>query len=430
MIQLETYHGTKSRHTCPGCNSRHCFVRYVGDDGNYLSTDVGRCNRESKCGFHKKPKEYFAEQPQNKNADFKKSKKRSNSNYGFAQKQPRQNFDKVSQADYIAPEHLKPTLGNYDRNNFVQFLFDLFPDCGDEIQAVLKMYFVGTYQDYTCFPSIDRLNRVCRAKLIRFDEKTGKRHKGDYDTSSLPAKLKLKEDFQYKQIFFGEHLLPKFPNKPVAIVEAEKTAIVASLCFPEFVWLACNSKSWLKAERIKRLGNRQIILYPDADGFDLWQGIASEARTQAQQPKTDYMGYAEQVKLRADARNLTYTEYLKIRRLEAKKQKNPASARTQGLTVKVSSLIETHATDEQRANGFDLADFLINEQTEINQFNNFVDRYNAKLEMVLNDESLLTDFETILDERKAIAIYNGESETEAERICRQPENLRSVALSL
>jgi hypothetical protein len=382
---LEKYCGTKSRHTCPGCNSRHCFVRYVGDDGNYLSTDVGRCNRESKCGFHKKPKEYFAEQPQNKNADFKKSKKRSNSNYGFAQKQPCQNFDKVSQADYIAPEHLTATLGNYDRNAFVQFLFDLFPDCSEEIQTVLKMYFVGTYPDYrgnyTCFPSIDRFNRICRAKLIRFNRATGKRLKGDYDTSSLPAKLKLKEDFQYKQIFFGEHLLPKYPNKQVAIVEAEKTVIIASLCFPEFVWLSCNSKTWLKADRLGRLGQRQIILYPDADGFDLWQGIASEARTQ-------------------------------------------------GLTVKVSSLIENHATDEQKANGYDLADYLINQQTEINQFNNFVDRYNAKLEMVLNDESLLTDFETILDERKAIAIYNGESETEAERICRQPENLRSVALSL
>jgi hypothetical protein len=381
MIQLEKYHGTKSRHTCPGCGSRNCFVRYQNENGEYLAEDVGRCNRESKCGYHKKPKEYFAEQPQNKNADFKKSKKRSNSNYGFAQKQPSLNLAKVSQADYIAPEHLTATLGNYDRNAFVQFLFDLFPDCSDEIQAVLKMYFVGTYQDYTSFPSIDRLNRICRAKLIRFNRATGKRLKGEFDVSSLVRKLKLKEDFQYKQIFFGEHLLPKFPSKPIAIVEAEKTAIVASLCFPEFVWLGCNSKSWLKAERLKRLGQRQIILYPDADGFDLWQGIASEARTQ-------------------------------------------------GSTIKVSRLIENHATDEHKANGYDLADYLINEQSEINQFNNFVDRYNAKLEKVLNDESLLTDFETILDERKAIAIYNGESETEAERICRQPENLRSVALSV
>jgi hypothetical protein len=381
MIQLETYRGTKSRHTCPKCGKRNCFVRYVDERGEYLAEDVGRCNRESKCGYEYKPKQFFAENSGLKSA---KTKKRGTPNYAFAVKNGSQVEYKRAAAtkpDYIAPEHLTATLGNYDRNAFVQFLFDLFPDCSDETQAVLKMYFVGTYQDYTSFPSIDRLNRVCRAKLIRFNRATGKRLKGDYDTSSLPAKLKLKEDFQYKQIFFGEHLLPKFPNKPIAIVEAEKTAIVASLCFPEFVWLGCNSKSWLKPERIKRLGQRQIILYPDADGFDIWQGIASEARTQ-------------------------------------------------GLTVKVSNLIESHATDAQREGGYDLADFLINEQTEINQFNNFVDRYNAKLEMVLSDERLKRDFETILNEQKAIAIYNGESETEAERICRQPENLRSVAWSV
>jgi hypothetical protein len=50
--------------------------------------------------------------------------------------------------------------------------------------------------------------------------------------------------------------------------------------------------------------------------------------------------------------------------------------------------------------------------------------------MVLNDEKLKRNFETILDEQKAVAIYNGESETEAERICTQPENLRSVVMSL
>ncbi len=380
-VELEKYRSIKSRYTCPSCNSQHSFSRYITDGGDYLSDDVGRCNRETKCGYHYKPKEYFAENPQNKNSDFKKSKKRSNSNYGFAQKQPYANLHKVNQADFIAPEHLTATLGNYDRNAFVQFLLNLFPDASEEIQAVLKMYFVGTFEDYCCFPQIDRLNRVCKAKLIRFNRATGKRLKGDFDTSSLVRKLKLKEDFQYKQIFFGEHLLPKYPTKPVAIVEAEKTAIIASLCFPEFIWLGSNSKSWLKVERLKRLGQRQIVLYPDADGFELWQSIATDAQRQ-------------------------------------------------GLTIKASNLIENHATDEQKANGYDLADYLINQQSEINQTNNFVERYNAKLEMVLNDESLKKDFNFLLDEQKAIAIYNGLSEAEAERICTQPENLRSVVMSI
>ncbi len=192
------------------------------------------------------------------------------------------------------------------------------------------MYLVGTFEDYTCFPSIDRFNRVCRGKLSRFNRATGKRLKGDFDTSSLVRKLRLKEDFNYKQIFFGEHLLPKYPEKPVAVVESEKTAIIARLCFPEFVWLGSNSKSWLNAARLKRLGNRQVILYPDADGFGEWQAVA-------------------------------------------------LNAQRQGLSVKVSDLIESRATAAQKVEGYDLADYLINEQAGINKANQYIDFYNAKL---------------------------------------------------
>jgi hypothetical protein len=381
MVQLEKYYGTKSRHTCPACNSRNCFVRYVDENGEYLSDDVGRCNRESKCGFEYKPKQFFADNPSLKSA---KTKKRGTPNYAFVVKNGSQVEYKRAAAtkpDYIAPEHLAPTIGHYDQNSFVQFLLNLFPDCLDEIQSVLEMYFVGTYENYTCFPQIDRLNRVCKAKLIRFNPATGKRLKGDYDTSSLPAKLKLKESFQYKQIFFGEHLLTRFPDKPIAVCEAEKTAIIASLCFPEFVWLGSNSKTWLKVERLKRLGTRQIILYPDADGFDQWQAVAREAQRQ-------------------------------------------------GSTIKVSNLIENHATDEQKTNGYDLADYLINQQSEINELNEVYDAYNSKVDLVLNDETLFNGFKLFLEEQKAIAIYNGESEAEAERICTQPENLRSVVMSI
>ena len=384
MFQLEKYHGTKSRHLCPLCNNPNSFVRYVDENGEYLSSDVGRCNRESKCGYHKKPKEYFAE---NTNA----SNLRSVGTYRARQVFRSADFaslritfrqTKTPSFDFIAPEHLKATISNYDRNNFVQFLFDLFPDCLEEINSVFRMYLVGTFDDYTCFPSIDRSNRVCRAKLIRFNPATGKRLKGEYDTSSLVRKLKLKKDFQYKQIFFGEHLLPIYPDKSVAIVEAEKTAIIASLCFPEFLWLGSNSKTWLSVERLQRLKNRKIILYPDADGFNLWQRIATDAQRQ-------------------------------------------------GLTVKISTLIEDHTTEEQKQNGFDLADYLIDQQREINRANDFVYRYNAKLKTVLKDEKLIRDFEMILDEQKAVAVINGDlAEAEAEALCAHPSNVRSVVFSL
>lgn len=396
MFEFTLEKGSK-KFVCPSCEQK-TFVRYVSNQtGKHLSFDVGRCDRESKCGYHFTPKQFFIDNPQpeklkNKSV-FKRSGKGKNkgmSNYVLIDKNGSQaNYEArnlPNKSDIIKSQYLLETLTNYEQNAFVQFLLNLFPDCAEEIQDVLKMYFVGTYEDYTCFPQIDRLNRICKAKLIRFNRMTGKRLKGEFDTSSLVAKLKkqgkVKADFQYKQIFFGEHLLSKFPNKPIAIVEAEKTAIVASLCFPEFVWLGSNSKTWLKAERLKRLGNRQIILYADADSFEQWQKIAQERR-----------------------RN--------------------------GQSVKVSSLIEEQATDAEKDNGFDLADYLINQQKQINQTNQFVDFFNAKLEKVLNDEKLYSDFETILEEQKAVLTIDGNlSETEAEIQITKPNNFRNIILSL
>ncbi len=372
MIQLETYKGTRTRHICPACGSKNQFTRFVDDAGNYLADDVGICNRASKCGYSYTAKQFFADNPTG--AKFVKTRvsnwtqnTNQNVNHGLQ--------NQTTSFDYIAPEHLKATLSHYDRNAFVQFLFSLFPDCAEEIQSVLKMYFVGTYEDYVCFPQIDRQMRVCKAKLIRFNPSTGKRLKGDFDTSSLVRKLKLKEDFNYKQIFFGEHLLQRETAKPVAVVESEKTAIIASLCLPEFVWLATGSKQWLKVERLQRLDNRRLMLYPDADGFDQWQAVAVDAARQR-------------------------------------------------LSVKVSRLIENFASSEQKTNQYDLADYLIEQQNEINEIN-------TKLEMVLSDESLFAKMETVVNERISILEIDGNlSRTEAETIAYAPGNLRNIALSV
>jgi hypothetical protein len=396
MIALEKYRGTKTKHTCPNCRHKGAFSRYIGNDGSYISDEVGRCDRESKCGYHKKPREFFAENPDcsTRSTFFNKERmehpKRSGT-HGTRWNGVEQGGTPSEHFDVIPLEKLIGTLGNYERNSFVQFLLDLFPDCAAEIQEVLKMYFVGTFEDYTCFPSIDRKNRICRAKLIRFDAATGKRKKGDFDTSSLPAKLKF-QDFKYKQLFFGEHLLSKCPNKPVAVVEAEKSAVIGALCFPEFVWLGSNNKSWLNAERLQQIDNRQIILYPDADGFDLWQEKAREAR-----------------KL--------------------------------GAAVKVSSLIENSATSVEKAKGFDLADYLIEQQTEVNRLNFILDRVNqtfdfqddlrAEFEWLEYDPSLKHDFLTRLDERIAILEIDGNlSRTDAERVAMAPAHIRQMVQNL
>ena len=74
---------------------------------------------------------------------------------------------------------------------------------------------------------------------------------------------------------FGEHLLNRYPNAPVCIVESEKTAVLMAIAYgnhPLQVWMACCGASNITRDRLKPLidQRRRIILYPDRDGIEAW----------------------------------------------------------------------------------------------------------------------------------------------------------------
>jgi hypothetical protein len=86
--------------------------------------------------------------------------------------------------------------------------------------------------------------------------------------------LKLPE-YSLSQCLFGEHLL-RNKNKPVAIVESEKTAIISSVYLPEFIWLAAGSLTNLNSEKATVLKGRRVTLFPDIRGYEKWQTKAQE----------------------------------------------------------------------------------------------------------------------------------------------------------
>ncbi|WP_430815720.1 PG0870-related protein [Carboxylicivirga sp. RSCT41] len=62
---MEKYNGSNSRYNCPNCGHEQSrtFSKYIDvETGNYLHDNVGRCNREDKCGYHYTPKQYFEDQ--------------------------------------------------------------------------------------------------------------------------------------------------------------------------------------------------------------------------------------------------------------------------------------------------------------------------------------------------------------------------------
>ena len=63
--QLERYRGRSTRYVCPRCKRKQSFTRYIDTYNNneYVSDNVGKCNRIDKCGYHYTPKQYFTDNP-------------------------------------------------------------------------------------------------------------------------------------------------------------------------------------------------------------------------------------------------------------------------------------------------------------------------------------------------------------------------------
>lgn len=94
----------------------------------------------------------------------------------------------------------------------------------------------------TVFWQIDVRGNVRAGKIMGYDAVTGHRIKEPFSQVNWVHSVRKVPDFHMKQCLFGEHLLSDtsaaMSAKPVAIVESEKTALVAALFIPDFVWLA------------------------------------------------------------------------------------------------------------------------------------------------------------------------------------------------
>lgn len=288
--------------TCPACGRTRCFTPYIDTLGEItFPEDVGRCDHINRCGYHKKPKDYFAEHPQAK-TDWRNAPK--------AVAIPKPVEKPTSYIDY---SFVEKAMGHYEFNPFYRFLASRFGK--EEIERVFLLYKVGTGRRWggcAVFWQIDGHNRVRTGKLMKFDEVTGHRIKIGPAITWAHSVLRL-PDFNICQCFFGEHLLAAYPQRKVMIVESEKTAIIGTLCMPQFLWLASGGiNGCLNAQASKVLAGRDVLLLPDLNGEAEWDK--------------------------------------KMKMLEPICQ-----------SVAMSRWLADSATQEQRSKGLDVADFLLEE---------------------------------------------------------------------
>src|SRR5690554_5814779 len=289
--------GSKKHH-CPNCGKKR-FVRFIDTTtGEYLPEQYGRCDRESKCGYFLNPyKDGYAkaiwEQEQGNKTDWKPQQP----------KRIKKLVNKPKRA-FIPVEVFNRTRAGYEQNTFIQNLLTrvAFPFEVQDIEKVISLYHLGTVQNgyrkgANTFPFIDIQNKVRAIQVKQFDEQnhtTGtdflhsiieKHHARN--NKALPEWLEAYNKNETKvSCLFGEHLLSKYPNNLVALVEAPKTAIYGTLYFglpetPEsLIWLAVYNKSSFSFDKLKVLQGRFVYVFPDLskDGgtFREWETKAKE----------------------------------------------------------------------------------------------------------------------------------------------------------
>lgn len=288
--QLDT---SSKKFACPNCGQKR-LVRYISCiDGNYLDPEYGRCDREVKCAYHLAPDKSTV----------------SNKTIQSPQKEP----------FYIARNVFEKTLSNYHHNNLYLFLAMILGV--PKTRNLVGLYQVGTskfWDGATLFWQINSKGQIGQGKIMLFNQETGKRIKDPFPHISSVHKQLNKQDQKPEYCFFGEHLLSVFPNKAIAIVESEKTALVMTGIVSDYLWIASGGLSNLNSRRMKAYKKRKIVFYPDLGAFEKWNQNAHDL---------NLLGY----------------------------------------DIKTSNLLEENATSNDKSEGFDIADYFIKNRLKRNE---------------------------------------------------------------
>ena len=290
---LVSYSGRRSREVCPGCERPHCYSRYVDTrTGELLPERYGRCDHEVSCTYFISP--YHAEA--------------GGTSYAKQTHQEQSLTNLLAPGSISTPRHVRPVQTNvvcipqsvyqqsmrrYEQNAFAKLLRQYF-GCDTE-RELLRKFHVGTsrYWPNACvFWLLDERGRIRSGQVVQFDgngrtvkapiRRTSWMHTAM--TTILQNTKRALPDWlvEYNNTkgncahLYGLFQLTTAPNSyPIALVESPKAAIVASVYYPRFIWMATMGLGNLTVERLEPLREHPIVLWPDVGGYDKWQAKAT-----------------------------------------------------------------------------------------------------------------------------------------------------------
>ena len=191
------------------------------------------------------------------------------------------------------------------------------------VDAVCRYRLGGTHSGRVIFWQIDNDERICDGKVMSYGPDCHRRKEKEYTPTWVSALLTKRhggkqEGDIVRHCLFGLHLLKDRDLQPVAVVEAEKTAVILSAYYPQYVWLATGGLFEVQPEKFRPLKGRKVILFPDTD--------------------PDGKAYAY------------WYEAAQLVMAQPYWEDSPP--------IRVSALLEQHATDEQKRRKIDLVEFI------------------------------------------------------------------------
>jgi len=153
------------------------------------------------------------------------------------------------------------------------------------LQQTLWMYCVGGWKDgRVVFWQIDHTGIPRAAKLMKYlsnGHRDKEAHPGwIYNQDGCRQQLEPDKHEIIKPLF-GSHLLNRYPQAVINIVESEKTALVMANYYGNHdsqIWMACGGLKHLQLDSLQPLidQERTIWLWPDKDGREAWQEVADK----------------------------------------------------------------------------------------------------------------------------------------------------------
>ena len=194
------------------------------------------------------------------------------------------------------------------------------------VHAALRYRLGRSKNDAVIYWQIGQLGNVYDGKLMWYgpDCHRLKNRNATWVSFLMKKHCGLPQDaFQSTHVFFGTHLL-RVVSGTVCLVEAEKSAIILSELYPQYIWLAAGGLFELQLQKFYALMRYKVILLPDTDpdskAYTLWYETAQKVSKSFLWPRN-----------------------------------NP---------IYVSDFLERHATPDQKRRKIDLVDFILENKND------------------------------------------------------------------